>query len=104
MRFDKFTLKVQEAIQEAQSLCGSLGHQSIEPEHLLVCFLRQEESIANAIITPDVYEKFKHVIIYEKFLLIEGALQNQQDVISVKAHTIRLLEISAAEVRSHDFH
>ncbi len=50
MRFDKFTLKVQEAIQEAQSLCGSLGHQSIEPEHLLVCFLRQEESIASAII------------------------------------------------------
>ncbi|PKN50896.1 MAG: ATP-dependent chaperone ClpB [Deltaproteobacteria bacterium HGW-Deltaproteobacteria-13] len=50
MRFDKFTLKVQEAIQEAQSLAGSLGHQSIEPEHLLVCFLRQEEGIAGAII------------------------------------------------------
>jgi error-prone DNA polymerase len=66
--------------------------------------LEDETGIANAIITPDVYEKFKHVIIYEKFLLIEGALQNQQDVISVKAHTIRLLEISAAEVRSHDFH
>jgi hypothetical protein len=45
-----------------------------------------------------------NVIIYEKFLLIEGALQNQQDVISVKAHSIRPLEISAAEVRSHDFH
>ncbi len=50
MRFDKFTLKVQEALQEAQSLAGSLGHQSIEPEHLLVCFLRQEDGIADAII------------------------------------------------------
>jgi ATP-dependent Clp protease ATP-binding subunit ClpB len=50
MRFDKFTLKVQEAIQEAQSLAGSLGHQSIEPEHLLVCFLRQDEGIAGAIL------------------------------------------------------
>jgi len=50
MRFDKFTLKVQEALQEAQSLAGSLGHQSIEPEHLLVCFLQQEESIAAAIL------------------------------------------------------
>ncbi|MBN1364630.1 MAG: ATP-dependent chaperone ClpB [Syntrophaceae bacterium] len=50
MRFDKFTLKVQEALQEAQSLAGSLGHQSIEPEHLLVCFLRQEEGIASAIL------------------------------------------------------
>ena len=50
MRFDKFTLKVQEALQEAQSLAGSLGHQTIEPEHLLVCFLRQDEGIAGAII------------------------------------------------------
>ena len=50
MRFDKFTLKVQEAFQEAQSLAGSLGHQSIEPEHLLVCFLRQEDGIVGAIL------------------------------------------------------
>ncbi|MHB8138938.1 MAG: ATP-dependent chaperone ClpB [Smithellaceae bacterium] len=50
MRFDKFTLKVQEALQDAQSLAGSLGHQSIEPEHLLICFLRQEDGIAGAIL------------------------------------------------------
>jgi ATP-dependent Clp protease ATP-binding subunit ClpB len=50
MRFDKFTLKVQEALQEAQSLAGSMGHQSIEPEHLLVCFLRQDDGIAGATI------------------------------------------------------
>ncbi len=50
MRFDKFTLKVQEALQDAQSLAGSMGHQSIEPEHLLVCFLRQEEGIVGAIL------------------------------------------------------
>jgi ATP-dependent Clp protease ATP-binding subunit ClpB len=50
MRFDKFTLKVQEAIQEAQMLAGSLGHQEIEPEHLLVSFLRQEEGIVGAVL------------------------------------------------------
>jgi len=50
MRFDKFTLKVQEGMQEAQSLAGSLGHQSLEPEHLMVCFLRQKEGIAGAIL------------------------------------------------------
>jgi error-prone DNA polymerase len=66
--------------------------------------LEDETGIANAIITPTVYEQFKRVVIYEKFLLIEGELQNQQDVVSVKAHSIRPLEISAAEVRSHDFH
>ena len=51
MRFDKFTLKVQEALQDAQSLAGTLGHQAIEPEHLLVCFLQQQDSIATAIAT-----------------------------------------------------
>ncbi|MGD0522766.1 MAG: error-prone DNA polymerase [Candidatus Korobacteraceae bacterium] len=66
--------------------------------------LEDETGIANAIITPAVYEQFKRVVIYEKFLLIEGELQNQQDVISVKAHSISPLEISAADVRSHDFH
>jgi ATP-dependent Clp protease ATP-binding subunit ClpB len=50
MRFDKFTLKVQEALQDAQSLAGSLGHQSIEPEHLIVCLLRQEDGITAAIL------------------------------------------------------
>jgi ATP-dependent Clp protease ATP-binding subunit ClpB len=50
MRFDKFTLKVQEALQEAQSLVSSYGHQAIEPEHLLVALLRQEDGIVGAIL------------------------------------------------------
>ncbi|MFZ4440374.1 MAG: Clp protease N-terminal domain-containing protein, partial [Syntrophales bacterium] len=41
MRFDKFTLKVQEAIQDAQGLAGQSGHQAIDPEHLLVSFLKR---------------------------------------------------------------
>ncbi len=66
--------------------------------------IEDETGIANAIITPAVYEQFKQVVVYEKFLLIEGELQNQENVISVKAREIRPLAISKAEVRSHDFH
>ena len=66
--------------------------------------IEDETGIANAIITPAVYEQFKHVVVYEKFLLIEGELQNQENVISVKAREIRPLAISEARVRSHDFH
>lgn len=66
--------------------------------------IEDETGIANAIITPAVYEQFKQVVIYEKFLLIEGELQNQENVISVKARLICPLEISKADVRSHDFH
>ena len=50
MRFDKFTLKVQEAIQEAQGLASEYGHQALDAEHLFVALLRQPEGITSEII------------------------------------------------------
>ena len=50
MRFDKFTLKVQEAIQEAQGLAGQQGHQALDVEHLFVSLLKQPEGIVSEII------------------------------------------------------
>ncbi|MDY6951282.1 MAG: Clp protease N-terminal domain-containing protein, partial [Thermodesulfobacteriota bacterium] len=50
MRFDKFTIKSQELIQGAQTLAGQLGHQQIEPEHLLRIMLEQPEGIARSIL------------------------------------------------------
>src|SRR5512137_352615 len=48
MRFDKFTVKVQEALQEAQTLAGKLGHQAVDVEHLLAALIRQPEGIVSA--------------------------------------------------------
>jgi len=45
MRFDKFTLKTQEVIQNAQQTAERLGHQQIEPEHLLRAILEQKEGV-----------------------------------------------------------
>ncbi len=45
MRFDKFTLKAQEALQEAQALAQKSGHQAVEAEHLLLTLLRQPEGV-----------------------------------------------------------
>jgi len=50
MRFDKFTIKSQELIQGAQAVAGQLGHQQIEPEHLLKVMLEQPEGIARSIL------------------------------------------------------
>ena len=50
MRFDKFTLKVQEALQEAQGLAGQYGHQALDVEHLFVSFLKQPEGIVSDIL------------------------------------------------------
>jgi len=50
MRFDKFTIKSQELIQNAQNLASQRGHQQIEPEHLLFSVLSEPESIARTIV------------------------------------------------------
>ena len=48
MRFDKFTQKVQEGLQEAQSLAGQFSHQAVDVEHLLAALMRQSEGIVPA--------------------------------------------------------
>ena len=50
MRFDKFTIKSQELIQDAQSLATRQGHQHFEPEHLLAAMLKDTDGIAGAML------------------------------------------------------
>ncbi|PKN30536.1 MAG: ATP-dependent chaperone ClpB [Deltaproteobacteria bacterium HGW-Deltaproteobacteria-21] len=45
MRFDKFTLKSQEVIQGAQQLADRIGHQQVEPEHMVRVILSQKEGV-----------------------------------------------------------
>jgi ATP-dependent Clp protease ATP-binding subunit ClpB len=46
MRLDKFTIKCQEALQEANSLAGKMGNQELRPEHLLRVLLEDPEGMA----------------------------------------------------------
>jgi error-prone DNA polymerase len=66
--------------------------------------LEDETGIANAIITPQLFQEDHVVVVNQQFLLIEGRLQNQDNVISVKAERVRPLGITRAETVSHDFH
>jgi error-prone DNA polymerase len=66
--------------------------------------MEDETGIANVIITPDLYERERVVVTRSKFVLVEGALQNQDGVIHIKAKHIQPLAFSNLEVRSHDFH
>ena len=50
MRFDKFTVKSQQLVQEAQALAARNQNQQIEPEHLLVAMLAEKEGVAQAIL------------------------------------------------------
>jgi ATP-dependent Clp protease ATP-binding subunit ClpB len=50
MRFDKFTIKSQELIQNAQATASNLNNQQIEPEHLLGAMLKEKEGVARSIL------------------------------------------------------
>ncbi|HNH35569.1 MAG TPA: Clp protease N-terminal domain-containing protein, partial [Rhodocyclaceae bacterium] len=43
MRFDKFTTKFQQALSDAQSMAVGRDHQIIEPQHLLLALLNQDD-------------------------------------------------------------
>ena len=66
--------------------------------------LEDETGVANAIITPDLFHQNRLLLASERFLAIEGILQNQDHVISVKAERVLPLFVTKAETISHDFH
>ena len=66
--------------------------------------LEDETGVANAIIAPDLFHSNRLLLASEQFLAIEGILQNQDNVISVKAERVQPLFVTKAETVSHDFH
>ena len=50
MRFEKFTIKSQELIQNSQSLASDKGHQHFEPEHLLAAMLKEPDGVAGGML------------------------------------------------------
>ncbi len=66
--------------------------------------MEDETGISNVVIHPQIYEQQRVLVTRGKFLKVYGTLQNQDGVVHVKADLLELLQISAIEVRSHDFH
>jgi ATP-dependent Clp protease ATP-binding subunit ClpB len=50
MRFDRFTIRGQEAIQEAIAIAEKNQHQQVEPEHILAALLDQKEGVVRSIL------------------------------------------------------
>ncbi|HMJ05529.1 MAG TPA: OB-fold nucleic acid binding domain-containing protein [Chthoniobacterales bacterium] len=67
--------------------------------------LEDETGVANAIVTPDLFEKWRLLITEEPFLFIEGEVQNSDGVVLIKARRITpLMDASLVGTESHDFH
>jgi error-prone DNA polymerase len=66
--------------------------------------MEDETGVANIIITPQLFDKYRLALVDHPFLLISGTLQNQDNVISVKAKSVKPLSFKVAAAHSHDFH
>ncbi|MGE0406361.1 MAG: OB-fold nucleic acid binding domain-containing protein, partial [Candidatus Korobacteraceae bacterium] len=71
---------------------------------LIFLTLEDETGHSNAIVMPDVYKADPMVVLHERFVRVQGRVQNQEGVVHVKAERIFPLAISAAGPCSHDFH
>ena len=66
--------------------------------------LEDETGVSNVIVTPQLFDRYRNELVSHPFLLIEGLLQNQDNVVSVKASRIEPLPFKIAAAPSHDFH
>ena len=48
-RFDKFTVKAQEALQATQEIASRYGNQQLEPVHLLLALVEQHKGRAKSL-------------------------------------------------------
>jgi error-prone DNA polymerase len=66
--------------------------------------LEDETGISNIIVRPDVFARERLVILEEPFLLVEGILQNQENVTAVRAERCEGIAGVPIEIDSHDFY
>jgi error-prone DNA polymerase len=66
--------------------------------------LEDETGIANIIVRPDLFARDRLVIVEEPFLIIDGVLQNQDGVTSVRAEQVQGLRGVAIDFDAHDFY
>jgi len=65
--------------------------------------LEDETGISNAIVRPDLFDAERTMLVSAPYLIVEGVLQNQDGVVSVKADRVRPIDTSLTPAASHDF-
>jgi error-prone DNA polymerase len=65
--------------------------------------LEDETGIANIIIRPDLFDRERMTVIRQPFLMVDGVLQHQEGVLSVRAERVEGIS-GGASVDAHDFY
>ena len=66
--------------------------------------LEDETGISNIIVRPDLFSEQRQTIVGAPYVMVEGVLQIQEGVTSVKAERVISLTGTAPDPQSHDFH
>jgi error-prone DNA polymerase len=67
--------------------------------------IEDETGIANVILKPDVFDRLRVAVLSNSYLIVDGVLQNQRGVASIKATDVRPCIMPTTAVgASHDFH
>jgi error-prone DNA polymerase len=66
--------------------------------------LEDETGIANIIVRPDLFARDRLMIVEEPFLIIDGVLQNQDGVTSVRAEQVQGMRGIDVDFDAHDFY
>jgi error-prone DNA polymerase len=66
--------------------------------------LEDETGVANVIVRPDLFTRDRLVLVQAPFLLVDGILQNQDGVTSVRAEAVQAMPGPLTAVDAHNFH
>ncbi|NCF92989.1 MAG: ATP-dependent chaperone ClpB [Verrucomicrobiaceae bacterium] len=84
MRFDKFTIKMQEAFQGAQEMAADKGHSEINPAHVMLATLDQPEGIVRPMLdkvgVPVATVQTKVTEWLDRQPSVSGAVQGQANI------------------------
>jgi error-prone DNA polymerase len=71
---------------------------------LLFLSIEDETGVSNAVVMPDVFDRERKTILNNSYLVIEGEMQNIDNVHTERAAHCEPLHVAEEAVPSHDFH
>ena len=66
--------------------------------------LEDETGISNVIIRPDLFDQHRMTVVRQPFLIVDGVLQHQDGVVSVRAEAVQGLAGVSIDFDAHDFY
>ncbi|TFG91436.1 MAG: type VI secretion system ATPase TssH, partial [Candidatus Atribacteria bacterium] len=103
IKLDKFTIKAQEAIGEAQQIASGYNHQEIKNEHLLLALMNQKDGVVPSIlqkleVSPEEL-KVKLERVLEKIPQVHGGGEEQQYIGNELNHILNTAQQEAQKVK-----